>query len=242
MENRKFFDKLITLNLITSANCMIAQIALSYGLSYIFSNSIFVFAFFTGLYLMSMGLGTLVVERLTLKSEQLIQCILINSVMGVLLANPGITGLLLTNEYLYALLRNHSIDLLYLMFPLGFILTILIGLVSGSELPIFSKLIETKKWHTSKPIIGVLTSDYFGAFTGVLIFTLLLNPFVGLVTAILISQTVTILYADFIYFKERIMTKNKKLTVTLLFINLYVVYFWFAQKGFTSLLDSISGI
>jgi len=84
----KTLKPLIYLNFCTSAHCMIVYLALSISLSYLFSQTIFVFSFFTGLYLMAMGLGVYIVERKVQPQAQMSQCILINSLLGIIVANP----------------------------------------------------------------------------------------------------------------------------------------------------------
>jgi spermidine synthase len=130
---------------------------------------------------------------------------------------------------------------MFLLFPLGIVLTVLIGIVSGAELPIFSKLIEIEKWHVSQPIIGVLTSDYFGAFTGIITFTFFLNPFFGLIPSILISQLVTlgVINATFFYFGFR--RRVSRTAVFLVLINIYVAGMLLWHRPIVDLIDAISG-
>jgi len=239
--NRGLFVKIITLNLFTSANCMIVQLCLSVSLSYIFSNSIFIFSLFTGLYLMSMGLGVLLIERIRLSGDQWVRLALGNSCLGVILANPGIIAVLLLNEWLYFMLRSHQIDALFLMFPIGIVFTVLIGIVSGAELPILSKLIEEEKWHVARPIIGVLTSDYFGAFLGTMIFAFILYPFAGLIQTIFIAQIVTLACIMVVFFSLASVPKRRVPVTSLCLLNVYVLGMFFYQDRLLSFLDAISG-
>lgn len=189
---------------------------------------------------MSMGIGTLLIEPLTFNSKRLMQLIIINSLLGIVLANPGVIGILFLNEYLHFILRNYSLDILSLLFPLGIILTILIGIVSGAELPIFSKLIEEENLEASKPIIHVLISDYFGAFLGIIIFSLFLNPFFGLVKAIIYAQITTILFINWTGLKIKIFKKNRKLWAGICTINLLVLLSFIFQNNLANLLNNIS--
>lgn len=235
--NNAAYKRLIVLNLFTSGHCTITHIALAMALSYITSNSVYVFTFFTGLYLMSMGMGVLFVENIHLKSNRLTNLILLNSMAGIILANPGITGIITANELGRFLLRAYHIDLLFLMFPAGIILTVLIGMVSGAEIPVFSKLIEKENGHTSKPIIGVLTSDYFGAFAGIMAFTFLLNPFTGLLNGIFISQVITLIIIDYTFYKLK---ASKKLLPLLFILNIYVLILFLLRMPFANFIDGIS--
>ncbi len=237
----KRFTKLIILNCFTSGHCMIAQLALSMALSYIFSNSIFIFSFFTGLYLMSMGIGALLVEKFDVPTDWLIKFVIVNSILGVLLASPGITGVIVFNEFLSYLLRTYQLDLGTILFPLGIILSILIGIVSGAELPIFSKLIEKENWPTSQPIISVLVSDYFGAFFGVVIFTFILNPFTGILNAIVITQIITLIAINYTHFTLKIFSKESKIPLILMIVNVFVGMMFLYRNTFAGFVDAISG-
>jgi len=240
--NQKLFIKLLTLNLFTSVNCTVVQLCLSISLSYIFSNSIFIFSLFTGLYLMSMGIGVLLIERFNFSKQQWIKIALLNSCFGVLLANPGIVAILLFNEYIYFILRAHQVDLLFLMFPVGIVFTVMIGVVSGAELPILSKFIEKEKWHLSKPIIGVLTSDYFGAFVGTIVFAFVLYPFTGLISTIFAVQIITLVCINFMYFSMSEFQKKIVPCLSLVVLNLYVIFLYVNKDSFVKMIDAISAL
>lgn len=237
---RKHFGQLIALNLFTSANCTITQIALTTAYSYIFSNSIFCFSFFTGLYLMSMGLGALLVERFHWRKDQFVELIFLNSLAGVVLANPGVLGILGLNEGLRWLLRTHDVNLLGVMFPLGIVLSVLIGLVSGAELPIFSKLTEADQSNASKPMVGVLVSDYLGAALGILLFTFILNPLTGLIPSLLISQAVTLIYIACAFLFYPGAARPKRLQTLLLSLCLYVALLLLVRGPLALWIDGIS--
>ena len=119
--------------------------SLNSGLSYIFSNTVFTYALFTGVFLLSMGLGVAVVDKMRLDASRVIKVILLNSLILIAAANPGIPLLFLGNEYLYLALRRDHIDIIYLVYPVAVLLTVVIGFISGLELPLFSKLIESQK-------------------------------------------------------------------------------------------------
>ncbi len=233
------FKYLVTLNLFTSCHCMVTYIALSMALSYIFSNSILTFSFFTGLYLMAMGIGALLVERLDKDKTPLIKLLFHNSLAGILLASPGVIMILILNEYLHILLRNHQIDLLYLMFPTGILLTLCIGIVSGAELPVFSMIAEKEGLPVARPIITVLASDYFGAFVGIMLFTFILNPLMGLIQAITFSQALTLLVINAAYFSIRI-PNRRKTSGLILILNIYVFVMFWHRDTLINFIDQLS--
>jgi len=239
---KRHLKQLVILNLVISGHCTIIHIALAMALSYIASNSIFVFTLFTGLYLMSMGLGALLVEKINISSPRFMLLIFLNGLVAILLANPGITGIILLNEYGRVLLRQGHVDLLWIIFPLGMILTSFIGIVSGAELPMFSKLIEKHDSSSAKPIIQILASDYFGASLGIILFTFILNPFVGLIHSIFLTQIVTLACINGIYFTLYKFSDHLRLSFGLILINLYVLIMYLGREDFVRWIDQISAI
>lgn len=207
------------------------------ALSYIMSNSVFVFSLFTGVYLMSMGMGVLLVEKINMNSSRLMSLMILNSLAGILLANPGITGIITINELARYLLRAREIDLLPVLLPLGILLTALVGIVSGAEIPIFSKISENERWHPSKPVIGILTSDYFGAAVGIIAFTFFLNPFAGLFNGVFLSQMAALTVINSVYFSMNI---SKRILPAMMAVNIYVLVMFLLRTPFANWIDTIS--
>ncbi len=236
------YKKFLYLNALTSAQCMVAQMCLNFALSYIFSNSIFVFSFFTGLYLMMMGMGVLLVEKFPLSQKRWTQVLVINGMIGVMFANPGVVGLLFCNEYFLYVLRKFDHNWTFLLLPLGILLTMGIGIVSGAELPIFSKIYEEEKKEISKPLIGVLWSDYFGAFLGIIIFIVILYPFIGLINVIFFSQIIVLIYINVLIFSLKIFNVKSRGYIILICINFYVLVSFVFRDGLINYLNSLSGL
>ena len=237
---KNYFNRLLKLNFLTSVHCTLSYIALSLMFGYIFSNSIFFFTLFTGIYLIAMGFGVIGVERIYLSREKWISMIFINCLLGIFLANPGIPFLMILNEYLLFYLRSREIDGLFVMLPLGIILTLSIGMVSGAEFPIFSKLAESDKDDTPKTLISVLKTDYFGAFLGIVLFTFILNPFFGLIKSIIISQVASLIYINMSYFSRLNTSRSYPLTVFLLIMDAYVCISWIMSQPLIDFINAIS--
>ena len=233
---------LVAYNLIVAVLCIITQMALNTALTYIFSNSIFVYTFFTGLNLMSMGLGVFIVEKFNINENNVVKFLVINSIIVLLLANPGIIFVLFANEYFYTLLRNSGTDINFLTFPLGILISITVGICSGIELPIFSKLFEADdKSDDSQSIVTILTSDYLGAFVGSLLFAFLLFPFCGLVGSIVVIQTLILFNVNFYSFKFNLY-KNKAFLGSLALLNIYILASFIFRKDIVLYLDSLSSM
>lgn len=205
---------------------MSGQLALNTTLSYLFSNSIYIFSFFIGLYLMSMGLGVLIVNKLPISEKNVINFIVANALISILIANPGFFTLLYFNEETRMLLRTTHSQLHNLVFLFGIILTILLGIVSGIELPLFSKLLESTQEKDSSILTALLTTDYLGAFVGSVLFSILFYPFWGLIKGIILSQLFLLIALGIITATSFKMI-NKYLIVVLLIISVYVSFSWF---------------
>ena len=116
-------------------------------------------------------------------------------------------------------------------------------MVSGAELPLFSRLIEEERWPQTRPLIGVLTSDYFGAFLGIILFTFALNPFLGLIPGVTVSQCMTLLVVNIVFFTPRLIQQGSPQTFILICItNFYVVVSLFLSPQMSQWLDGISAL
>ena len=237
--SRGLYWRLILFNLFTSGFCITAQFTLNSAMSYVLSNSIFIYSLYTGIYLMAMGLGVLVVEKLKVDSQRIVSVIFFNALLALVLSNPGILGVLFLNEGLIALYRNHDVNLMFLTYPAGIFLTVCLGMVSGAEIPLFSKLFESMKQDSSKPLIAVLTSDYLGAFAGTLLFTLLLLPFLGLVRAIVVAQAVLLLMVDYMFFYLKLYKSRFFLVLTVI-LNILLLILFLLRNHLLNWLDALS--
>lgn len=185
---KPLYRKIIFFNLFSACFCMSGQLALNTALSYLFSNSVYVFSFFVGIYLMAMGLGALIADRLPINKHNIFLFIIVNAILAIVIVNPGIFSLLYFNEITRIMLRTEDSSLHQMIFPLGVLFTLLLGIVSGIELPLFSKLIEANKEEDSSILTAILTTDYIGAFVGSITFALLVYPFMGLMKGVVFSQ------------------------------------------------------
>lgn len=234
------FRVLLGFNVAVSALCIFTHLALNTAFSYVFQNTIFIYSLFVGVFLASMGLGVLVVQRIKIDRSRLIQLLLGNGVVVLLLANPGTFLVLYLNELLIYLLRSEGVDLLWVMFPVGLVLTALVGMAAGAELPVFSRLLEREDaGQDAAPLTGVLASDYLGSFVGTIAFAFLLFPSVGLVQSILIVQAVMVVVLDAVLLWFGSLRRPRNLLATLA-LNAYV--FWSLSSGdlFLALLDQVS--
>lgn len=153
---------------------IVYELLLGQTLSAFLGNTVLRYSVTIGLYMFSMGIGSLLAE-------------------GRFVKHPIIS--LLTVEVALTVLGGSSVMLLYFMDWAGvpalvFSITahsmiIVIGLLTGFEIPL---LIEVKRLETGDADNTVLGIDYLGAFLGTIVFAFLFYPIVGLVaTAIIVA-------------------------------------------------------
>ena len=195
------YKYLIAFNCCTAFVCMNLQLSLSTCLSYIFSSSIYAYSLFTGIYLMAMGGGAIIVHKINVDRNNIIKVVLLNAFFIMLIANPGITGVIYLNEYFDHQFRFTGEEYLTTKYVLSITLTILLGVASGIELPLFSKLFKYSSEGSSKDLIGILVSDYLGAFIGTILFAFIIYPYSGIIDSVLIPQTILIIVMLFMMFK-----------------------------------------
>ena len=169
------------------AFCSIAyELVLAQALSAFLENTVLRYSITIGLYMCSMGFGALAAE-------------------GRLAKRPILTLLrveiLLTVLGGFSLVLLHSVDMLNLsrvifsVFAYGLI--ILIGLLTGFELPLFMRTINKDGKYSENIVLAV---DYAGALAGTIIFAFVFYPKIGLMptaffVGLLNSMAGLVLYA-----------------------------------------------
>lgn len=150
------------------AFCSIAyELLLGQSLSAFLGNTVLRYSVTIGLYMFSMGIGSLLAEGRFVKHPvtTLLKIELLLTVTG------GFSVI--------ALLVFNSVGLPELLFSaLAHFLIIIIGIFTGFEIPL---LIQLKNIETGQSENSVLGVDYLGAFCGTIIFAFVFYPIVGLI-------------------------------------------------------------
>jgi predicted membrane-bound spermidine synthase len=176
----------LILNLTNSFHLIITQSLLSLVLSFMLNNSILVYTMLTGLYLTFLGASSLWIDSNSVKSVANIHKILkINTILSWIL-------LILIPFYLFIHTKIDNIEYNFLFLLIGAVHTILLGISSGIELPLYSCL------NKQKFTIQILVSDYFGNALGMLLFNFFLYPFFGIYGSITSSLFISV--SGFLYF------------------------------------------
>jgi spermidine synthase len=146
---------------------IVYELLLGQTLSAFLGNTVLRFSVTIGLYMMSLGIGSMIAE-------------------GRFIERP-VTSLLRV-ELLLTLVGGSSVVFLFFVNALGappLVLSVIahsiiigIGILSGFEIPLLISLKNFEAENRDNAIIGV---NYLGAFLGTMVFAFVLYPFVGLV-------------------------------------------------------------
>ncbi len=153
---------------------IVYELLLGQTLSAFLGNTVLRYSITIGLYMMSLGIGAMIAE-------------------GRFVARPIIS--LLRVEILLTVVGGGSVVFLFFVNALGVsplalsitahALIIIIGILSGFEIPLLMQLKRLESSARDNTIIGV---NYLGAFLGTIVFAFVLYPFVGLVpTAFIVA-------------------------------------------------------
>lgn len=146
------------INIINSFFYVMIYTIISIFFSYVFSNSINMFTLYTGIYLFSMGVPSI----LNFDQNKYIDYIsIITIIINILML-------------FFILTLNFNV-----VSPkfFGFLLIICSGFASGFEIPFFIK---------TKHKFNIIITDYIGSFLGIFFFPILFYPFLGFMNTILL--------------------------------------------------------
>ncbi len=167
MPDRKTLLIIITLTVSFCSICY--ELLLAQALSLFLRNTVLRYSMTIGLYLFAMGLGARTVEGQALRRprRQLLK-------VEILLTLTG--GFVML--WLYGLDRLLGTGWLFALSAHGLIL--LVGYLTGKELPILMDLMKTEDDHAESRVLGY---SYLGAVVGTFVFAFVYYPVTGLITA-----------------------------------------------------------
>jgi spermidine synthase len=192
MFNKNFKSKELALITFIVAYCSIVyEFALAQSLSSILGNSVLRYNLTIGLYVFSLGIGALVYKKFFSNrlSKKFIQIELSLSVVGGF--SPIL--MLLLDKYL----QNTSY---FLLLILSHSFIVIIGVLSGFELPVLMDLSEEIKSKTSNHILSI---DYLGTFIGIILFPFVLMPKFGIFQLTFLTALLNALVCMYTAFKQR---------------------------------------
>lgn len=187
---------------------IVYELLLAQALSAFFENTVLRYSVTIGLYMFSMGMGAMVMEKRYLKRP-----------VSFLLK----TEILLTSIGGFSVIILHLLNILnpkrIIFLALAHIMIIIIGFLTGREIPLLIEIRNKEKKDSENTILGI---DYTGALLGTVAFAFIFYPHMGLVptaflTGLLNSVTGILLYSQ--------RNKVKKEAERQFYTNLYIQLF-----------------
>jgi spermidine synthase len=170
---------------ITVAFCSIVyELLLAQTLSTIMGNTVLRYSITIGIYLASLGIGAMLCEEKSKRStvNRLVRIEVLLTIVGglvVLLMNffDVIQKLLYKNDFCSTpIIGDYSLALI-VFYILSHGIIVLIGILSGYEIPLLIAIGEKEKPQTTNVVLGM---DYFGSLLGSIFFPLILLPGLGI--------------------------------------------------------------
>ncbi len=217
---------ILLLSLLIVALCgIIYELLIGTISSYLLGNSVYQFSITIGLFMFSMGMGSLITKRLN--DDYLQNFILVEILIAIF---GGISGIILFTVFPY-------LRIFYELSMYGFI--IIIGSLVGMEIPILTSLIS-KYRNTKNTIAEVMSFDYLGALIGSVVFPLILLPTLGLMHTSfiiglinsLVALTTLLIFKKYISKFKLLLNISLLTTIALIIGNIYGGYLTkFAEKN-----------
>lgn len=217
--NKKLFWLGVTF---TTAVCSILyELVLAQTLSSVMGNTAYRYNLTIGLYIASMGLGAMLVDRVS-KKDQLSYFMRVEILIAILGAvAPWIV--IMNDSFLQNLSSQGAINyysplVQYYSSIFNNGLIVLIGFLSGLELPLLMRIGKTVEADSKFQILSV---DYLGTTVGAAIFPLVLFPMLNLFSMVYSFSLINILMA--ILVAHKFQTKNIYKTISYVWLILLMV-------------------
>lgn len=203
---------------IVACASILYEFLLAQSLSTTMGNTALRYNLTIGLYIASMGLGALLYHKLLSKElfKELIKVELILSFFGALAPI-----LVLINDYIFnhlAIQFNVSFfsnTIQVPLFTLNHLLIVIIGILSGLELPL---LIDIGKSFDKKKGNFVLAYDYLGTLLGAILFPIVILPMLHIFTIGYIVSALNVIVAVAVMIKMKVRSKKLVTTSAIMFI------------------------
>jgi len=253
---------LIYLITLVVAYCSIVyELLMAQTLSVLMGNTVMRYSITIGIYLASLGLGAMLCEKSDEKDSaaRLIRIEIWLSVVGglavfIICSLDVFHRFLLTSHSFFSYGPGNYIRPL-LLFTLSNSVIVLIGMLSGFEIPLLIQLSEARKPGTMNIVLGI---DYLGSLVGAVLFPLLLLPQLGLFATGYLTALLNVLACILLLVFKPARGKFRSAKITagvaagLLFLLAFTentqsfflkkFYYYQTVKTFTSLLDSFEDL
>ncbi|MAS96664.1 MAG: hypothetical protein CMO55_26030 [Verrucomicrobiales bacterium] len=175
---------------------IVYELLLAQTLSAFLGNTVLRFSVTIGLYLLSMGIGPLLMRGNTTKNPV---TTLQKVELGLALGGAGSVASLFLLDW--AGMPSIGLSIFAHSLILG------IGFLTGLEIPLLIEIRNRKKKDSEAGVLGI---DYLGAFAGTLIFAFLFYPKIGLVPTSFIIATVNSVAGIFLIRYSSLVARERK--------------------------------
>ncbi len=162
--------------------------------SYLLGNSVYQFSITIGLFMTSMGLGSFFSKYI---DDNLMMKFMFIEIALALIG--GTCGFILF--YSYAVLNAYV--------PIMFLLIIVIGVLTGFELPLITRIIGEYK-QLKDALANATAADYIGGLVGSVVFPIILLPRMGFIKTSYIVGILNIVIAAYLFIKYRDKSSNAR--------------------------------
>lgn len=223
---KKRVHALLAITLMVSFCSIVYELMLAQCLSIVLGNTIVRYALTIGLYLFSLGMGALAVAYLQTKKtpEFLFAIEIILAFLGMQVPFAILGGDQVLRELWISL--GIARDSFWFWFPNWFYMhgmIVVIGLLSGAEVPI---LMDLAREHYEEASQKVLAVDYLGTFLGALAFPLFIYEQLGLIAgaaAVGVLNALAALWVLYLYPQTR--RKKRYVYCTLSLVGMSFLFF-----------------
>ena len=245
------------ITLIVAYCSIVYELLMAQTLSVLMGNTVMRYSITIGVYLASLGLGTMLCERGDEKdsARRLVRIEIWLSIIGglavfIIFSLDVFHRFMITSQTVFSYGLGNTLRPI-LFFALSSAVIVSIGILSGYEIPLLIALSEAKKPNSMNIVLGI---NYFGALLGAVMFPLLLLPKLGLFAVSYLTGLLNAVACILILIfkpatnKFRYAKITGAVTVALLFLlsftdntnNFFLkkFYYYHYNKSFTSLFDS----
>ncbi|WP_018247375.1 polyamine aminopropyltransferase [Orenia marismortui] len=208
LEDIKIVAPLMFCTFFVAISGIVYQLIIGGISSYLLGNSIYQFSITIGLFMTSMGLGSLVSKYIEVNLMG--KFMIIETLLGLV---GGISGFLLFYSY--------ALSDIYLVVMYGLILVI--GSLTGLELPLLTRIIE--KYEDLKiTLANVFSVDYIGGLIGSILFPIILLPNFGFIQSSYIMGILNLVVAAIVYIKyHKRLNLSKTIGMILTFVIIILI-------------------
>lgn len=202
--------------LIVAIGGIIYELIIGTVASYLLGNSVLQFSLTIGLFLFSMGIGSILVTYIKTPPEE--KFVLVESAIALI---GGNTPLLLFFSFAYT-------DLFYVVFAT---IIIAIGILIGFEIPTMVQIVADKE-KMIHIVSRILALDYLGALVASILFPIVLLPYLGIIRTAYVVGIANLAIAVLIFWAFKACIKTKKIIISgFMFVCFVILTLGFAYSN-----------